>query len=175
MIHKKVIAILSAFSFLTLTPPAVSKPVAYRFTDELSIEVPAFETITGESLEFAAAYGEKHSFLPMAAGLNPPKVERGFFSLDYKINRLGDAYHPVINRKVIENNRESANTRFAHSRINAYKRANSTGRKVEAKELPGQVTPYPINESAMLLLIGSGLILLAGLGMRTYRKIISNL
>lgn len=175
MTNKKVIAILSAFFFLTLIQPAGSKTVAYRFTDELSIEVPALETITGESLEFAAAYGEKHSFLPMAAGLNPPKIERVFFSLDYKINRLGDAYHPVINRTVIEKNRESANTRFAPSRINAFKRAKSTGRKVEAKELPGQMMPYPINESVMLLLIGSGLILLAGLGMRTYRKIISNL
>jgi hypothetical protein len=176
--NKKILIVISSACFfcLTIFQPAGSKPVTYRAKGELSVVSRPLEGNTGEPLGFSTIDGEKHSFpRGAAAGVGPAAFQRTVFALDYHVNRIGDTFPPV---HILEDNRgafDFVDFRFSTSRGDAFTKSKKSEIDPKGTNLPGKFIPFPVNESVMLLLIGSGLILLAGLGMKTYRKIISNL
>ncbi len=96
---------------------------------------------------------------------------------DYRVISPGDEYFPEESSPVGRGAQQSAGLRYASSRkIGATKAAAGRGGdRVSENRQPGKLIPLPLSGSVMLLLIGTGLILLAGLGMKAYRRIISKL
>ncbi len=100
------------------------------------------------------------------------------FSLpDHRVISPGDAYFPEESFPVERGAQQSAGLRYASSqKIGATRAAAGRGvDRVSENRQPGKLIPLPLSGSVMLLLTGTGLILLAGLGMKTCRRIISKI
>ncbi len=175
---KKILIInLSAcFFFLSLLVPVRAALVTGDLSTGFFPDRPGVQSVSGNLSSRSAGNHEMHQFTGgISSSVQYPNRGSRFFASDRDRSRYTKTF-PVVERVSFKSGKHDfIDLGFRAPRETSNATAMKTGKTATDKRFPGPLFPSPINESVTLLLLGSGLILLAGFGRKAYRKLISTL
>jgi hypothetical protein len=177
MCKKILIANISAcFFFLSLLVPVRAALVTGDLSTGFIPDRHWTQSVSGKLSFPSTGTHEIHQFTGETSSIAQYPNHRGrFFASDHDGSRYTKTF-PVVERVSFKSGKHKfIDLGLMAPRETSNAMAMKNGKTATDKRFPGPLFPSPINEPVTLLLLGSGLILLAGFGMKKYRKLISTL